>query len=269
LVVPVNKARGGESTIMNPYTELKKEYASSESEDTFRQKRNSESLKSLREVPELHPDPILRGVLEKGPEFDTRHNLGIVSRPPKSICQFIERLQSTIISSISNSDALFPIPESWLHLTALEICHAKPADEVEVLAKLVAPALSKILEVADSDLTLYKPMVSFDQRAVALSFISKPPTSQITYREALFNVVQNNTPPEVSPSSRYSVPSAHVTMIRFIDKLDPTQVQSLISTIQSINRDIADAPIEWEFKPGTSQCHYGRTWYGKGTVITL
>lgn len=252
---------------MNPYTELKKEYASSESEDIFRQKRNSESLKALKENPELHPDPILKDVLENGPQADTRHNLGIVSRPPKSICQFIERLQSTILSSISSPDALFPIPESWLHLTALEICHTKPADEVERLAKLVTPALSKAIEIADSGLTLYKPMVSFDQRAIALSFISKPPTSQTTYREALFNVVQDNTPPEVSPSSRYSAPSAHITMIRFIDNLAPTQVQALTSTIESINKEIAESPIEWVFKPGTSHCHYGRTWYGNGTVI--
>lgn len=253
---------------MNPYTELKKEYASSEAEDAFRQKRNAESLKALKEKPELHPDPILKEVIERGPEVDNRHNLGIVARPPKTVCQFIENLQATIVSSISDPDALFPIPESWLHLTALEICHTKPADEVEHMARSMTPALSKALEVADSKLTLYKPMVSFDQRAIALSFISKPPTSQTVYREALFNVVQDNTPPDVSPSSRYSAPSAHVTIIRFIDNLDPAQVQSLISTIQSTNKDILDSPIEWEFKPGTSQCHYGRTWYGKGTVIT-
>lgn len=253
----------------NPYTKLRTEYNCPEAEESFRQKRNKENFHQLTQCPELTPDPILKQVIESGPDSDTRHNLGIVARPTEEIREFIKDIQESILDSISSQTSrkcLFAIPEPWLHMTCQEICHSTTAHHVNTLVQQLEPFLSEILEVADSNLTLYKPLVSFDEKAIALSFISKPPTNQSHYRELLYDKITTETP-GLAPKSRYSNPSAHITIVRFIDKPDPTEIKRLLDRVASINDHLSDNSLTWVFNPGTCEAHYGTTWYGKGTVI--
>ncbi|CAK7263194.1 hypothetical protein SEPCBS119000_000362 [Sporothrix epigloea] len=229
------------------------------------------------------------------PSFaDPRHGLVFWARPPEHILQLAAHVQTLLKRAAPNS--LWLMPMNRQHMTALEILHSKtPA---EALAAVDHMAKAKDKETGESGIAtianypyahrarLVKPMVVYDLAAVALSFVpaagepraSPAPTppaqnadavpvdDAYTYhhlRRDLFDCAQSTG---IDIASRYVVPSAHITLARFIGQEDhatPEARQAWVDKLDEINawleEEIWDKVWEVPDEAGSSASGYHRS----------
>jgi hypothetical protein len=120
------------------------------------------------------------------------------------------------------------MPPTSLHMTALEITHSLTAPEISTLVTQMQPILSTMANYTTTHRTrLIKPIISFDAQALALSFLpaaGEPghPIDQdaYTYHHLRRDLFAQATGGGVKVGSRYVVPSAHLTIARFIKEQD-------------------------------------------------
>lgn len=196
------------------------------------------------------------------------------------------------------------MPSQNLHITVLEVAHSLTKDEIEGLvqtlksSKEVTP--DRISEYPTSHKTcLIKPIISFDSAALALSFVpaaGEPARGQprgvnddYSYHHLRRDVFDLTRQAELPVASRYVVPSAHLTIARFINQdgflveegerkgqIDRARVKALIEKIEEINEKLeskywpqADGTIHegGEFIVGEEKgltMRRNRVWYGGG-----
>lgn len=118
-----------------------------------------------------------------------------------------------------------PLPN--LHATAVEVCHSRTESECDFLVTSLQPSCQTIADLTSTPghaARLINPMVSYDDAALALSFVpaageglSPLRTTKddaFTYhhlRRALYSLISESVP----VASRYTVPSAHLTIARY------------------------------------------------------
>lgn len=189
-------------------------------------------------------------------------------------------------------------------MTVLEINHSLTEPEINQLVKKLE---SKIPEITDFPLShrarLVKPMLGYDGSAIALGFLpaagegSQQERSikddEYTYHHLRRDIYQLASGTGVTIASRYTVPSSHLTIGRFITGQDfstangdqvlpsPEKMQEWIHTIEEINRWLQE-----EYWPETGHgiveggewiigqeqgldCRKGRLWYGGGETVRL
>jgi hypothetical protein len=186
-----------------------------------------------------------------------------------------------------------------MHLTALEITHSLTNPEIHAIIAAIGPAV--IEQVTDYTFThrarLVKPTVSYDNSALALSFLpaageglpSPSPSrtkeaDKYTYhhlRRDLFNIASATG---VKIESRYVVPSSHITLGRFLHQEDhdtPEKMKRWIETIEEINAwlereywprqgDERGSAGEWVVGQEKGlEAREGTLWYGGGNTIRL
>ncbi|KAJ5880591.1 RNA ligase/cyclic nucleotide phosphodiesterase [Penicillium subrubescens] len=274
--------------------------------ETHRTNRNAQqNAKILAEdFPGWSIDEILRrldGPAKEEGYLDPRNCLVIWARPSPHIRGLIAFVQSELRDV---APSLWLMPSGNLHTTVLEVAHSLTEDQIEEIVQ----TLKSSKNVTEADISEYplkhqtrllKPMVSFDSSALALSFApaagegaSDGHDDQYTYhhlRRDIFDLVRQTGLPV---ASRYIVPSAHVTIARFInqdgffvknaeggDELDPSQVKLLVEKIGQINDTLesrywpkADGsyPKEGEWVVGQDKglvIRRGRLWYGGGQDV--
>ncbi|MCJ1285664.1 hypothetical protein MMC26_005005 [Xylographa opegraphella] len=188
-------------------------------------------------------------------------------------------------------------------MTTLEITHSLTAPAIEALVKALSPSAKLITDYTSSHRArLVKPMISFDSSAIALSFV--PASGEVvaglenhddsyTYHHLRHDIYSLSKSAGVTVASRYTVPSAHLTIARFVTQedflgreagtltYDPRKMKSLVEAIESINNWLvenywpkADNSIpergQWivgqekglDFRKGT-------LWYGGGETVQL
>jgi vesicle-fusing ATPase len=185
------------------------------------------------------------------------------------------------------------MPQDCLHITALEITHSKKAEEIHKLVDTMQDQIPSIVDYTyDHRARLIKPMIGFDASALALSFVPAAgeqlvsgktvQNDKFTYhhlRRDLFNIC---TETGVTVDSRYVVPSAHVTVGRFIyskdfeseGKFDAQKMQALVTKIEEINERLVQefwpehnggkVPDEGNWVLGEERglsCCMGTLWY--------
>jgi len=189
-----------------------------------------------------------------------------------------------------------------MHLTTLEVTHSKTAEEI---GKLVGKMKEGLPEIASHTYThrarLVKPFVSYDLAAFALSFLpasgervlSPAPVRPgeddrfsrddgYTYhhlRRDIFGMAQGTG---VDIESRYVVPSAHITLGRYLtqDDHDTTEARGAwIRKMDEINAwlekevwDGEDAAFIGEWIVGQERgldARCGPLWYGMGRTICV
>jgi hypothetical protein len=193
------------------------------------------------------------------------------------------------------------MPLENLHTTVLEVAHSRTEEEIEDLVN----TLQSSTDVTPSQIASYptshqphlvKPMVSFDSSALALSFVpaagegtSAGENDQYSYhhlRGDIWDLVRRAGLPV---ASRYVVPSAHLTIARFIshagftkeDEVDRSRVESFVNKLEEINRkleeaywprdNVATVPPggEWVVGQEGLVIRRGRVWYGGGEDVPL
>ncbi|KAK7533369.1 RNA ligase/cyclic nucleotide phosphodiesterase [Phyllosticta citribraziliensis] len=271
-------------------------------------------------------DPILlrleRPDIEPGFR-DTRHCLVFWARPPQKIKNLVAEVQRRVGSVVPN---LWHMPPSSLHMTALEITHSQPPEAIPPLIETLRPHLATITSYTSTHRArLVKPLLSFDASALALSFLpaageglvrrsSSPATHDnagrprsaeddaFSYHHLRRDLYDLASRAGVHVGSRYVVPSAHLTIARFIEArdffvdgdeakgVDGPRVQAFMRTVEEINawlkrefwprdesNDDDDAERDGEGSKGIRDggewvvgegkgldCRMGTLWYGGG-----
>lgn len=135
---------------------------------------------------------------------------------------------------------------------------------------------------------LVKPMICYDATAMALSFLPAtgiPPENETyTYHHLRRDLFDRVAATGVQFNSRYAVPSAHITIARFITqdgfqygsgpencRIDSGRVRALIEKIECINDRLKQGwHGEWVVGQERGlEFHKGQSWYGGGEAIVV
>ena len=194
------------------------------------------------------------------------------------------------------------MPIENLHMTVLEVAHSKTESEI---SSLVARLGHKIEEITDLTLKyrlrLIKPMLSYDASAIALSFVpdgggdineSARFTDEYTYHHLRRDVFSLCKESGIDIRSRYSVPSAHITISRFLDqhdistkvdgvfKIDCNKTRAWVDALEMLNKWLQDtywsndqSPLargQWAVGEECGlDCRIGTLWYGGGSSLRV
>jgi hypothetical protein len=203
------------------------------------------------------------------------------------------------------------MPSHRMHLTTLEVAHSRTAEEIANLVSSMRPAIPALAGLTFTRRSrLVKPMISYDLSAVAVSFLpaagedvlSPPPVppapedtlngggvkgvadgtadSDLYTYHHLRRDVFNKASETVVIASRYVVPSAHITLGRYLTQKDhetPEHRERWIQAIDDINKwlekevwDVKDGEFIGEWIVGQERgldARCGKLWYGGGRTI--
>jgi len=185
-------------------------------------------------------------------------------------------------------------------MTTLEVTHSLTAPEIGALVQTLKP---KAEEITDYPLIhrarLVKPMISYDAAALALSFVPAAGDGVPSYDDAytyhhlrrdLYGLCKKGG---VTVASRYTVPSSHLTIARFVTQegfltnddefsvMDPSKVEAWIDTIEATNRWLEESywPEDGQTVPEGGEWivgqekgldfRQGTLWYGGGETVRL
>lgn len=202
---------------------------------------------------------------------DPRHCLVFWARPPQAVRSLIEEVQRRLQAVVPH---IWLMPSHSLHMTALEITHSLTAPEIDALVNQILPHAESITDFTlDHRARLVKPCLSFDAQALALSWLPadgeagrSPEQDSYTYHHLRRDLSTLASETGVKVASRYVIPSAHLTVGRFIEtsdfedqhgKLNREKVQELVATCEEINVWLRD-----EFWPekGSHKVRGGIQW---------
>lgn len=194
------------------------------------------------------------------------------------------------------------MPLYQMHITTLEIDFCRTAPEIEALKETLKPSLPHIASYTyQHRARLVKPMISYDLSACALSFLpaaGEPPLSPAptapdnvevlaqgdayTYHHLRRDMWDLAREAGVTVSSRYIVPSAHITLGRYLtneDHATPEQRRRWVDAIDEINRwletevwDNAESDLIGEWVVGQEKgldVRVGTLWYGGGRTVMM
>lgn len=196
-------------------------------------------------------------------------------------------------------------PDVWLmpphrmHLTTLEVTHSRTPAEIDQIVAQMRPTIPALADFTFSHRSrLVKPMVSYDLAAFAMSFLpaaGEPVTSpapsaggahevadSYTYHHLRRDVFDLARTTGVDVDSRYVVPSAHITLGRYLTQEDhatPAARERWTKAIDEINAwlekevwDSVEAAFVGEWIVGHERgidARSGRLWYGGGKTIMM
>lgn len=184
------------------------------------------------------------------------------------------------------------MPPDCLHTTVLEVAHSLPEEQIASLVE----SLQSSKQITPKQISQYathhqsrlvKPMVSFDSSALALSFVpainetldGSGDENYYSYHHLRRDVFDMVRQAKIHVASRYMVPSAHITIARFINhngflkdgvgSFDKERVKSFIDRVEDINQRLESIPaqqgVEWVIgKEQGLVIRRGRLWYGGG-----
>ncbi|RHZ67741.1 60S ribosomal eL42 domain-containing protein [Aspergillus thermomutatus] len=199
------------------------------------------------------------------PFVDHRNNLNFYARPPQHIKDFIAEIQKEIQSVVPS---IWLTPPDFLHMTVLEMASSRSSLEIDALVSHleqsgVIPDL--VNYTFNHRARLVKPSVSFDAAAMALSFVPASgeqsgwsraaDDDNYTYHHLRRDLYAGVAATGLQLKPRYLVPSAHITIARFIthdgfqlEKLGVDgelafgceRVAALVDKVEQINQKIQE-----------------------------
>ena len=179
-------------------------------------------------------------------------------------------------------------------MTTLEMVSSKPASEADRFRTILQEKLP-LQEIVDYTLThsprLVRPIVSYDFSALALSFVPAAETSNdhYTYHHLRSDLWDKVSRTGAQFGSRYTVPSAHVTIARFavppgLDRETEAEElcrrrAELVEKLESINQELRSkdwerfgSPARGKWVVGKErglELNKGQSWYGKGEAVFI
>lgn len=198
------------------------------------------------------------------------------------------------------------MPRENLHMTSLEIAHSLTKDQLEELFVPLQRGLSQIANYTYTHRTrLVKPLISYDRSGLALSFLpaageglarsTRTADEDIyTYHHLRRDIHQIAVDTGAPVRSRYVVPSAHVTIARFITnddfllqgkeqgRIDTQKVKEFINKVESLNTwlqtEYWPEKLHYSVKKGGEwlvgegrglDCQKGPVWYGHNHRVMI
>lgn len=154
---------------------------------------------------------------------------------------------------------LWLMPVECLHMTVLEVTHSKTEAEVKHLVNNMESKIPEITDFTyDHRARLVKPMLSYDAAALALSFLpaageglpedTAANADDYTYHHLRRDIYGLCKSAGVEVASRYVVPSAHLTIARFVTQkdissedgngVDRGKIEGLVGKLEEINAEL-------------------------------
>lgn len=191
------------------------------------------------------------------------------------------------------------MPLHRMHMTTLEIAHSRTAEEISSLVSRMRPAIPALTGFSFLQRSrLVKPLLSYDLSGIALSFLPASGEGVLaspsllsasiddpdcyTYHHLRRDVFSLASTTGMAVGSRYVVPSAHITLGRYLTQKDHETAElreGWIRAIEDINKWLEDQV--WDAKDGDfigewivgqergldARC--GALWYGGGRTIMV
>lgn len=182
---------------------------------------------------------------------------------------------------------LWLMPLDKLHLTTLELAHSRSEAEIVDLVTCMDHQIPSICDLTYTNrCRLVKPAIGYDAAAIALSFLpaagessslKSEPSDSYTYHHLRRDLYDACEATGVGVASRYVLPSAHLTIARFVDQdvYRDGKVEELLKCFEAINEDLQKTtwagqgrdvePIEWIVGEERGiVCRKMTVWYGDG-----
>lgn len=191
------------------------------------------------------------------------------------------------------------MPPHRMHLTTLEITHSRTPAEIDQIVSQMRPTMPALANFTFAHRSrLVKPIVSYDLAAFAVSFLpaaGEPVTSpdpamggghevddSYTYHHLRRDVFDLARTASIDVDSRYVVPSAHITLGRYLTQEDhatPAARERWTRAIDEVNAWLekevwngAEPSLVGEWIVGQEKgidARSGRLWYGGGRTIMM
>lgn len=194
------------------------------------------------------------------------------------------------------------MPLHRMHITVLELAFSRTAEEIHGIKSALQPAIPSIADYTYRHRArLVKPMISYDLAAFAVSFLpacgepntSPPPVAPDTahvlqqgdsysYHHLRRDMWDAASEAGMTIDSRYVVPSAHITLGRFLTQEDhqtPEQRKRWVDAIDEINewleREVwghSGEGVKGEWVVGQERgldVRVGPLWYGGGRTVLM
>jgi hypothetical protein len=187
------------------------------------------------------------------------------------------------------------MPLDRLHMNVFEITHSRTEAEIDALESQLSPKVREIVDwTVDHRARLVKPLLGYDSSAVALTFVPAAGDGY-GYHHLRRDIYDLSASTSVPITSRYTVPSAHLTVARFVDqkdfvggdgRMDSDKVRRWVEVLEGMNEwlqneywpgenpDRGEEGIkkggEWIVGQEKGLDHRrGTLWYGGGETVML
>jgi hypothetical protein len=217
-------------------------------------------------------------------------------------CQIFLRLDIWYREANDCAPGIWLMPTHRMHMTTLEITFSRTPEEIAELVATMKSSIPSTTSYTYSHRTrLVKPMISYDLSAFAVSFLpassemslspaSVPPVvtegivqgDEYTYHHLRRDVFDLAKASGVEVASRYQVPSAHITLGRYLTQNEhqtPEQREKWVKAIEDINKwleseiwDKEGAEFIGEWIVGQERgldARCGALWYGGGRTVNM
>ncbi|KAI0102058.1 RNA ligase/cyclic nucleotide phosphodiesterase [Nemania sp. FL0031] len=230
---------------------------------------------------------------------DTRYCMTFWGRPPIHILELAGAIQEKLKQVAPD---IWLMPQHRMHITTLELAFCRTAEEIEELKETLKPAIPTIASYSYLHRArLVKPMISYDLSAFAVSFlpaagepvVSPAPVApdnaavlkqgdSYSYHHLRKDIWDQAKGAGITVDSRYIVPSAHITLGRYLthnDHATPEQRKKWVDTIDEINEWLEtevwgdpSSELIGEWIVGQERgfdVRVGNLWYGGGRTVLL
>lgn len=172
-------------------------------------------------------------------------------------------------------------PAPSLHMTVLEIASGGSAAQIDAVVRAMTPVLAALEGVLAMKArggrvgVLGQPRVMVDVGGLALSFVPRvvdvvslgvgEGEVEVYSYQHLRRDVYDLVAPVVDVVARYVVPSAHVTIGRFVEGLEGEEVKRLVEVVEEVNGELEGEGVEWTVGEERGlEVRAGTCWYGFG-----
>ncbi|KAI1303314.1 RNA ligase/cyclic nucleotide phosphodiesterase [Xylaria venustula] len=230
---------------------------------------------------------------------DTRYCMTFWGRPPIHILELAGAIQKKL-KEVAPDIWLMPLHR--MHITTLELAFCRTAQEIDEMKETLRPIIPDVASYTYRHRArLVKPMVSYDMSAFAVSFLPAagepgvspapiPPDNvavlgqgdTYSYHHLRRDMWEQAKAAGIAIDSRYIVPSAHVTLGRYLtheNHATPEQRKKWVDAIDEINewleREVwgrSDSEVIGEWVVGQEKgidVRVGNLWYGGGRTVLL
>ncbi|GAP84487.1 putative ureidoglycolate hydrolase [Rosellinia necatrix] len=230
---------------------------------------------------------------------DTRYCMTFWGRPPIHVIELAGAIQKKLKDVAPD---IWLMPEHRMHITTLELAFCRTAEEIEEMKETLKPAIPEIASYTYRHRArLVKPMISYDLSAFAVSFLpaaGEPVVSPApmapdnavvlekgdgySYHHLRRDIWDQAKAAGITVNSRYIVPSAHITLGRYLtheNHATPEQRRKWVDGIDEINKWLeeevwgkSESEVLGEWIVGQEKgldVRVGNLWYGGGRTVLL
>ncbi|TRM60735.1 RNA ligase/cyclic nucleotide phosphodiesterase [Schizophyllum amplum] len=207
------------------------------------------------------------------PDIDIRHCLTLIALPPQSVIALAEDIQNRLKAVSPN---IWLVPARNLHITLLELVSGKTEADVDaVIQQLGCVSDALVAYPRAHPARLVRPRLNFDFGGLALSFVPDELqdvregdiASTQTYHHLRRDLYALSLSVGVLPQSRYTLPSAHITIARFISDNDFVRSEHLSRLLRASTASWETSSLGWMVGEAGVELRKGRTWYGGGEAV--